>query len=45
MIKMANQVSSVSFDNKLLIRKSLHIEDITRWREDMNFIFEWHNNI
>ena len=21
------------------------IEDITRWREDMNFIFEWHNNI
>ena len=45
MIKMANQVSSVSFDNKLLIRKSLPIEDITRWREDMNFIFEWHNNI
>ena len=26
MIKMANQVSSVSFDNKLLIRKSLHNE-------------------
>ena len=21
------------------------IEDITRWREDMNFIFEWPNNI
>ena len=21
------------------------IEDITRWREDMNFIFEWKNNI
>ena len=21
------------------------IEDITRWREDMNFIFEWQNNI
>ena len=20
-------------------------EDITRWREDMNFIFEWQNNI
>ena len=20
------------------------IEDITRWREDMNFIFEWQNN-
>ena len=24
---------------------SLYIEDITRWREDMNFIFEWQNNI
>ena len=22
-------------------RKGKHIEDITRWREDMNFIFEW----
>ena len=21
------------------------MEDITRWREDMNFIFEWKNNI
>ena len=21
------------------------IEDITRWRKDMNFIFEWQNNI
>ena len=25
--------------------KSIYIEDITRWREDMNFIFEWQNNI
>ena len=24
---------------------SNYIEDITRWREDMNFIFEWQNNI
>ena len=23
----------------------ISIEDITRWREDMNFIFEWENNI
>ena len=23
----------------------LYIEDITQWREDMNFIFEWQNNI
>ena len=22
-----------------------YIEDITRWRDDMNFIFEWQNNI
>ena len=22
-----------------------YIEDITQWREDMNFIFEWQNNI
>ena len=22
-----------------------YIEDITRWRKDMNFIFEWQNNI
>ena len=22
-----------------------YIEDITRWREDINFIFEWQNNI
>ena len=26
-------------------RKRNDIEDITRWREDMNFIFEWQNNI
>ena len=23
--------------------KGKYIEDITRWREDMNFIFEWQN--
>ena len=22
-----------------------YIEDITRWREDVNFIFEWQNKI
>ena len=22
-----------------------YIEDITRWREDMNFIFDWQNSI
>ena len=22
-----------------------YIEDITRWREDMNLIFSWQNNI
>ena len=24
--------------------KVIYIEDITRWREDMNSIFEWQNN-
>ena len=23
----------------------INIEDIARWREDMNFVFEWQNNI
>ena len=26
-------------------KQKIFIEDITRWREDMNFIFEWQNNI
>ena len=24
---------------------AVYIEDITWWREDMNFIFKWQNNI
>ena len=28
-----------------LLETTRNIEDITRWREDMNFIFEWQNNI
>ena len=24
-----------------VVRKRKYIEDITRWREDMNFMFEW----
>ena len=35
--------------NATMFRLGLHakkyVEDITRWREDMNFIFEWQNNI
>ena len=27
------------------MQHSVYIEDITRWREDMNFIFERQNNI
>ena len=27
------------------VRTSKYIEAIARWREDMNFIFEWQNNI
>ena len=27
------------------VSNTRYIENITRWREDMNFIFEWQNNI
>ena len=27
--------------SEILITKNIYREDITRWREDMNFIFEW----
>ena len=33
-------IDYINFDKLLQ-----YIEDITRWREDMNFIFEWQNNI
>ena len=29
----------------VIILQYNYIEDITRWHEDMNFIFEWQNNI
>ena len=32
-------------DIKVHYRRLKYIEDITRGREDMNFIFEWQNNI
>ena len=36
-------------DNKNLVKRYVQlvvdIEDITRWCEDMNFIFEWQKNI
>ena len=32
-------------DNDQILLKLYYIEDITRWREDMNFTFEWQNNI
>ena len=28
-----------------LLHNIRYVEDITRWREDTNFIFEWQNNI
>ena len=37
------RIWSFLIKNKLPEMK--YIEDITRWREDMNFIFEWQNNI
>ena len=36
----------LTFVNYLFaLPRTYHIEDITRWREDMNFIFECQNNI
>ena len=32
-------------NSQMLQTYDVDIEDITRWREDMNFIFEWQNNI
>ena len=31
--------------NNSIVELPKYIEDITRWRDDMNFIFEWQNNI
>ena len=30
--------------SQMLQTYDVDIEDITLWREDMNFIFEWQNN-
>ena len=30
---------------KTKTEERIDIEDITRWREEMNFILEWQNNI
>ena len=29
-------------NSSLPTKAEFNIEDITRWREDMNFMFEWH---
>ena len=42
-IKPSNSHFQRILKKKYQIEK--YIEDITRWREDMNFIFEWQNNI
>ena len=40
--KCTRQMTTIH--NKLA-NLAIYSEDITRWREDMNFIFEWQNNI
>ena len=35
----------IIFEGRIKLNHNIYIEDITRWREDMNFIFEWINNI
>ena len=46
---MGGSVANVSFCFICLycstLFELLYIEDITRWREDMKFIFEWQNNV
>ena len=44
----ATDVGSRSIEGSYVPVKEMSvndIEDITWWREDMNFIFEWQNNI
>ena len=47
--RMRNETDSIPdiFFDVLTPASRIHnyIEDITRWGEDMNFIFEWQNNI
>jgi len=45
-LKGKRKIENPRRDNKSWLRRLLelageYIEDITRWREDMNFIFEW----
>ena len=40
--KCTRQMTTIH--NKLA-NLAIYSEDITRWREDMNFIFSWQNNI
>ena len=42
------EAENLSYYNELVmghIYLDVYREDITRWHEDMNFIFEWQNNI
>ena len=41
---MSKILSLPRYSAALFLRVQL-IDDITRWGEDMNFIFEWKNNI
>ena len=40
-----NKPSQGNVNGRIYFAAEGFIEDITRWREDMNFIFEWQNNI
>jgi len=42
---MFPKIQTTDNDNEQILLKLYYIEDITQWREDMNFIFEWQNNI
>ena len=44
-VNFFNQIYNTRYLIKCTSVNELSIEDITRWREDMNSTFQWQNNI
>ena len=43
--RLSQKVYERDFYSHVFANPVRYIEDVTRWREDMNFIFNWQNNI
>ena len=39
------KLGEIQLEQGIRIILIYYIQDITRWRKDMNFIFKWQNNI